>query len=76
MYNPESEKQNQAKEWRKRTNDEAIKRVAEFMREDDESFFHRIIQGLTVPEIEEFLHECPEFQKFWDYRDEKQKSEK
>lgn len=66
MLNPRIEKQNLTKE-------EAVKRVADFMREDDESFFRRIIQGLTVPEIEEFLDECPEFKKFWNDEDRKEK---
>lgn len=52
--------------WDEQVSQEILKRVSDFMREDDESFFRRTIQGLTLAEIEEFLIECPEFQKFWD----------
>lgn len=46
-------------------NKEALRRVAAFMQEDDETFFRRTIRGLTDSEIEEFLEECPEFRPYW-----------
>ena len=70
MQFSKTERQNEEKSWDnpwdEQVSQEILKRVSDFLREDDESFFRRTIQGLTLAEIEEFLIECPEFQKFWD----------
>lgn len=49
----------------KEVSQDAIARVVSFMREDDETFFRRSVQGLSLSEIEEFLKACPEFRPFW-----------
>ena len=65
MQFSKTERQNEEKSWDnpwdEQVSQEILKRVSDFMREDDESFFRRTIQGLTLAEIEEFLIECPEF---------------
>lgn len=42
-----------------------LRRIFDFLMEDDEVFFHKIIDGLTDEEVEEYLNECPEFRKYW-----------
>lgn len=62
--------QGKEKEWKEKLNEEVMKRVADFMKEDDEAFFQRTIQGLDLEEIEAFLEECPELRRFWNKENE------
>lgn len=54
----------QTEKWGEEMEQEAQERIARFLQEDDEAFFARITNGLTKEEIEEFVRECPEYQKF------------
>lgn len=54
----------QTEKWGEEMKQEAQERIARFLQEDDETFFARITKGLTKEEIEEFVQECPEYQKF------------
>ena len=52
MQFSKTERQNEEKTWDnpwdEQVSQETLKRVSDFMREDDESFFRRTIQGLTL----------------------------
>ncbi len=53
-------------EWRAlREEQRVLRRVLDFIMEDDEVFFYKMIDGLNDDEIEEYLTECPEFRKYW-----------
>ena len=53
------------KDWSEEKKQAFVNRIITFISGSDEEHFHRITDGLSNQEIEEYLEECPEFRKYW-----------